>query len=202
MQKLIRNLKETGHLKTPEIIAAFEKIDRADFLPPNVREFAYDNLALPIGWGQTISQPQVVAFMLELLEPKSEEKILDVGSGSGWQTALLASIVGKRGEVVAVERIPEVFEFGKSNLEKYAFDNIILLQGDGTEMIRPAGYFDKIIVAASGDSLPESLKAEVRVGGKIVAPVRESIFEFTKTASGQFETGEFPGYLFVPLIRD
>lgn len=202
MQQLIRNLKDAGFLKTPEIAAAFQKIDRADFVPTDMKDFAYENMALPIGWGQTISQPQVVAFMLELLEPKKGEKILDVGSGSGWQTALLASIVEDKGKIVAIERIPEVFEFGKKNLGKYAFKNVVLLQGDGTEMIRPAGYFDKIIIAASGESLPETIKQELRPGGRIVAPIHESIFVFTKTDSGHLTEKEFPGFLFVPLVRD
>jgi protein-L-isoaspartate(D-aspartate) O-methyltransferase len=202
MHELIRNLMDAGFLKTPEIIAAFRKIDRADFVPTDMKDFAYENMALPVGWGQTISQPQVVAFMLELLEPKEGEKILDVGSGSGWQTALLASIVGDKGKVVAIERVPEVFDFGKKNLEKYALQNMVLLQGDGTEMIRPAGYFDKIIIAASGESLPPTIKQELRPGGKIVAPIRESIFVFTKTGGGHLTEKEFPGFLFVPLIRD
>ncbi len=202
MQELVRNLTDAGFLKTPEVIAAFQKIDRADFVPADMKDFAYENMALPIGWGQTISQPQVVAFMLELLEPKEGERILDVGSGSGWQTALLASIVGDKGKVVAIERIPEVFDFGKRNLKKYAFPNIVLLEGDGTETIRPAGYFDKIIIAASGESLPPTIKQELRPGGKIVAPIRESIFVFTKTGGGHLAEKEFPGFLFVPLIRD
>jgi len=113
MQQLIQNLIDNGSLKTPEIIAAFQKIDRGDFVPDEVKNLAYENMALPIGWGQTISQPQVVAFMLELLQPQKGEKILDVGSGSGWQTALLASIVGDTGNVTAIASIPEVFAFGK-----------------------------------------------------------------------------------------
>lgn len=202
MRQLIEYLKDSGSLKTPEIIAAFEKIDRADFVPDGMKKFAYENMALPIGWGQTISQPQVVAFMLELLGPEKGEKILDVGFGSGWQTALLACVVGDAGEVVAIERLPEVFDFGKSNLEKYGFKNTVLIRGDGTEKIRPAGYFDKIIAAASGENLPEAFKAELGTGGKAVMPIRESIFVFKKTGSGRFEEKEFPGFLFVPLVRD
>ena len=112
MKYLIKELIEEGVLKTPSIIEAFEKIDRKDFTPEGLRDKAYLNTPLPIGYGQTISQPFTVAFMLELLQPQSGDKVLEVGSGSGWQTTLLASIVGNfpidGGKVFALELIPEL----------------------------------------------------------------------------------------------
>ncbi|MBI2054396.1 MAG: class I SAM-dependent methyltransferase, partial [Candidatus Staskawiczbacteria bacterium] len=116
---LIQNLIQEGWLKTPRIIEAFQKIKRADFLPQDLKNLAESNSALPIGFSQTISQSLVVAFMLEQLEPKSGEKILDIGSGSGWTSALLAEIVGNKGKIVALEIIPELAEFGKRNTAKY-----------------------------------------------------------------------------------
>jgi protein-L-isoaspartate(D-aspartate) O-methyltransferase len=202
MQQLIQNLIGNGSLRTPEIIHAWHKIDRADFLPNGMKEYVYENVPLPIGFGQTISQPQVVALMLELLQPKRGEKILDVGSGSGWQSALLAEIVGKTGEVTAVERIPELFAFGKNNLAKYHFRNIKTIAGDGTVPLQPAGYYDKIIVAAAGENVPEALKSQLKVGGTLIIPIKESIFVLTKIDNEHFSTKELPGFLFVPLIRD
>lgn len=202
MQQLIRKLMDSGCLKTPEIIAAFRKIDRADFVPAELKEFAYENRPLPIGLGQTISQPQVVAFMLELLEPKRGEKILDVGSGSGWQSGLLAEIVGPHGKVTAVERIPELFAFGKDNLKKYRFKNIEFIEGDASKKIKEDGYFDKIIAAAAGNTIPEALKSELRIGGTMVIPIKESILVLKKTDNEHFSEKEFPGFLFVPLVRD
>mgnify|MGYP001575730005 FL=1 len=99
---LIDSLIKEGWLKTPKIIDAFQKIKREDFLPDNLKDSAEVDAAMPIGFGQTISQPLTVAFMLELLQPKEGDKILDVGSGSGWTTALLASIVGPAGEVMGL----------------------------------------------------------------------------------------------------
>ena len=120
-EKLIEKLIKDGYLKTPTIIDAFNKIDRADFVPENLREVAYANQALPIGEGQTISQPLTVAFMLELLQPKKGDKILDVGSGSGWQAALLSEIVGDEGKIISIERISNLKLMAESNIEKYKF---------------------------------------------------------------------------------
>ena len=118
---LINSLIEEGWLKTERIIKAFQKIKRRDFLPEDSKNLAELNEALSIGWGQTISQPLVVAFMLEQLQSQPGDKILDVGAGSGWTSALLAEIVGPKGKVMAIEIIPELKEFGQNNVAKYNF---------------------------------------------------------------------------------
>ncbi len=125
---LVDELIEDGWLKTERYIEAFRKIKRVDFLPEDLKKIAELNEAFPIGYGQTISQPLVVAFMLEQLSPQPGDKILDVGSGSGWTTALLAEIVGEKslpagrqGKVIAIEIVPELMEFGKKNVAKYNF---------------------------------------------------------------------------------
>jgi len=126
--KLVENLIRQGYLKTPAVIDAFKTINRTDFLPSNLAEnrnelekLAEYDQALPIGEGQTISQPAVVAFMLELLNIQKGNNVLDIGSGSGWTTALLAQLVGPKGLVIAIERIPELYEFGRKNVGKYNF---------------------------------------------------------------------------------
>ncbi|MGB9681196.1 MAG: protein-L-isoaspartate O-methyltransferase family protein, partial [Minisyncoccia bacterium] len=120
-EELIKELIEEGVLKSPKLIEAFLKIDRKDFVLEDLKEYAYLNQPLSIGFGQTISQPLVVAFMLELLEVQEGEKILDIGSGSGWTTALLSYLTGEKGKVFAIERIPELKEFGEENVKKYNF---------------------------------------------------------------------------------
>lgn len=119
MSQLIEQLISEGALKTKGIISAFRKIKREDFMLPETLAEAEENHPVPIGFGQTISQPFTVAFMLELLQPKEGDKILDIGSGSGWTTALLAEIVGPKGKVYAIERIPELKKFGENNVRKY-----------------------------------------------------------------------------------
>jgi len=119
--QLLKELEAEGWLKTPQIIEAFSQIKREDFVLAEDKDQAYLNDVLPLGFGQTISQPLVVAFMLELLQPSPGEKILDVGSGSGWTTALFSYLVKPKGKVIALEIIKELKDFGEKNVKKYNF---------------------------------------------------------------------------------
>ncbi len=200
---LLDNLIKEGYLKTPRIIKAFKKIKRVDFLPGDVKDLAELNEALPIGFGQTISQPLVVAFMLELLEPKEGDKILDIGSGSGWSSALLSEIVGKKGKVIAVEVIPELMEFGKKNAGKYSFTKkriVDFICSDGSKGYEKEAPFDKILVSASAIEIPETWKEQLKTGGRIVAPINSSIWLLLKKGENEFQETEYPGFIFVPLI--
>jgi len=203
MQNLIAQLIKDGYLKTPLIIEAFKNIKREDFIPEGLKDETDVNAPLPIGFGQTISQPLTVAFMLELLGPQPGEKILDIGSGSGWQTALLAYCVGDKGKVIGIERIKELAEFGKENIAKYNFMKkgiVEIIYADGKDGYEKEAPFDKIIAAASARELPEAWKKQLKIGGKIVAPIEESIWLFTKKSDTEFDSQEFPGFVFVPLL--
>ena len=203
LKGLIEDLIANGYLKTPEIIDAFYEIDRANFVPEELEYEAYANAPLPIGYGQTISQPLTVAFMLELLQPKSGHKILDVGSGSGWQSSLLAYITGNEGRVIAIERILELSKFGKENSEKYNFRNLEFIVGDGSKGYKKEAPYDRIIVAAAAfDKIPEELKKQLKINGRLVIPVKNSIWLVIKTEENKFEKKEFPGFVFVPLVEN
>ena len=203
MKQLIENLIGAGYLKTSEIINAFYKINRIDFIPEDLKAEAQINAPIPIGYGQTISQPLTVAFMLELLEPKEGDKILDVGSGSGWQSSLLAYLAGNSGGVIAIERIPELSEFGKNNSKKYNFKNLKFVAGDGSKGYEKEAPYDKIIVAAAAfDKIPEELKKQLKIGGRMVIPVENSIWLVVKKEENEFEEKEFPGFVFVPLVEN
>ncbi len=174
-------------------------------MPDEFKQSAELNEALPIGKGQTISQPLVVAFMLELLSPKAGEKILDVGAGSGWTSALLGFIVrqGKEGHVVAVETIPELAEFGKQNVSKYGFIEKGIVEyvlGDGKKGFKKQAPYDKILVSASAKILPQALKSQLKIGGRIVCPIGNSIWLFIKKNKNEFEKKEYPGFVFVKLV--
>jgi protein-L-isoaspartate(D-aspartate) O-methyltransferase len=237
---LIDSLIKEGWLKNPRIIEAFRQIKRVDFLPAahevgeprplygreDSKDLAELNEALPIGYGQTISQPLVVAFMLELLDPQPGEKILDIGSGSGWTSALLAYIVSQKGnskseilnpkqipnsksqipngKVVAIEIIPELKEFGESNVAKYNFIEkgvVKFICADGSKGYQKEAPFDKILASASARKLPQAWKEQLKVGGRIVTPIGTSIWLFVKKSENEFEETEYPGFVFVPLIE-
>ncbi|MBU0476740.1 protein-L-isoaspartate O-methyltransferase [Patescibacteria group bacterium] len=200
---LVDFLIEEGWLKTPRIIEAFRKIKREDFLPENEKNLAELNSALSIGFGQTISQPLVVAFMLEQLQPQKGDKILDVGSGSGWTSALLAEIVGEKGKVIAIEIVPELKEFGERNVSKYNFIEKGIVQfvcEDGSKGYQKESPFDKILASASAWKIPLAWKEQLKVGGRIVAPVSNSIWLFIKRSQNEFEEIEHQGFIFVPLV--
>ncbi len=205
---LIETLIQEGWLKSPSIIDAFQKIKREDFLPEELKKMAEINEALPIGSGQTISQPVVVAFMMEQLQPKFGEKILDIGSGSGWTTAILAQIVSGGveeggGRVFAIEIMPELKQFGENNAEKYKFIErgiAKFVSGDGSLGLLENAPFDKILVSASATEVPPAWKQQLRVGGKIVAPIGTVIKTIFKKSETEYEEIEHPGFVFVPLI--
>jgi len=205
---LIDTLIQEGWLKTPSIIDAFQKIKREDFLPDDLKKMAEINEAMPIGSGQTISQPLVVAFMLEQLQPKFGEKILDIGSGSGWTTALLAQIVAGGieeggGKVIAIEIMPELKQFGENNAAKYNFIEKGIAKfvlGDGSSGLPENAPFDKILVSASATEVPLAWKQQLKIGGKIVAPIGSSIKTIFKKSETEFEEIDHPGFVFVPLI--
>jgi len=201
---LIDSLIGGGWLKTPRIIEAFRRIKRVDFLPEDMEDLAELNEALPIGYGQTISQPLVVVFMLEQLEPKEGDKILDIGSGSGWTSALLGEIVGKKGRVIAIDIIPELVEFGKNNVAKYNFIEkgiVEFICADGSKGYKKEAPYDGILVSAAVQTeVPRAWKEQLKIGGRIVTPIGSSIWLFTKKSESKFEEIEYPGFAFVPLI--
>jgi len=201
---LIDSLIHEEWLKTPKIIEAFKKIKRVDFLPEEMKDLAELNEALPIGFGQTISQPLVVAFMLEQLQPQPGDKILDIGSGSGWTTALLAEIVGSGGKIIAIEIISELKEFGEKNVAKYNFIEkgiVKFVCADGSKGYKKEAPFNKILASASARELPKAWKDQLKVGGRIVTPIGTSIWLFIKKSKIEFEEIEYPGFAFVPLIE-
>lgn len=199
-KELIFFLTRNNILKTKSIIQAFEKIDRKDFILKKYTNEAYNDYPLDIGSNQTISQPSTVAFMLELLSPKKGDKILDVGSGSGWTTALLGYIVGSEGKVCGIELIPDLVLFGRANLEKYDFKNTKIYQATKDLGLKDKGPFDKILVSASARDVPEELIKQLKVGGTMVIPIQDSIFRLFKKSRKKIEKEKIPGFVFVPLI--
>lgn len=206
-KELVKEFKARGVLKTPAIAGAFLAVNRADFVTEDQKFFAYADEPLPIGEGQTISQPYTVAFMLELLAPKAGEHILDVGYGSGWSSALLSHIVGENGKVYAMEIVPKLCRFGKGNVNKYSeFVKRVKFFCKSAEnglpkIAKEIGGFDGIIAAAEVSGVPDAWREQLKTGGRLVYPQGGSLWKETKHKDGSFQKQEFPGFAFVPFIE-
>ena len=200
---LIEELIQSDYLKTQNIISAFKKIKRSDFVLEEFKDESEGNYPLPIGYDQTISQPLTVAFMLELLQPKQGDKILDIGSGSGWTTALLASIVGEKGKVYGIEIIPELKEFQNKNISKYNYIKkgiVEIFCADGTKGLPDKKPFDKILVSAMSSKIPIALKDQLKIGGRMVIPISDGISLLIKKSKDTFDEKHYSGFSFVPLV--
>jgi len=196
---LINELIAKGVLYSPYIIEAFKYIDRAGFVSNSLLGDIYGDYPLQIGYGQTISQPSTVAMMLEMLQPQEGEKILDIGSGSGWTTSLLAFIVKQKGFVTGVERVEELVEIGKKNLAKYNFSNAKIIQNSDALGVQDE-KFDRILVSAAADELPYELLKQLKQNGKLIIPIKNFIYEVTKLNNEQIKIVKHYGFSFVPLI--
>lgn len=201
LENLILALIHNGALKTPRIIEAFRGVDRADFVRTEDTSEAYEDYPLSIGHGQTISQPTTVALMLELLAPEAGDRVLDVGSGSGWTTAFLASIVGSKGRVFGLERIGQLVEFGRSNLGKYDFPWASIALARDELGLSSEAPFGRILVSAAADTLPQELVDQLKVGGRMVLPVQNSVWKIDKVSKAKLAKEEHPGFVFVPLRK-
>jgi protein-L-isoaspartate(D-aspartate) O-methyltransferase len=180
---------------------AFAAVRRADFLPPKQRAFAGEDRALLIGYGQTNSQPSTVRAMLELLDVRPGDRVLDVGSGSGWTTALLAALVGSEGSVTGVERVPELVAAGRAALTGYDLPWDGIRQASPDELGLPAeAPFDRILVSAEATRLPQALVEQLVVGGVMVVPVAGVMTEVRRTDTGPAVVPH-GAYTFVPLVE-
>lgn len=199
MHELVDDMIFSNMLKSPHIIDAFRAVDRKYFVPASFAEHTYIDAPIPIGNSQTISQPSTVAFMLEKLAPQKGDKVLDIGSGSGWTTALLCHIVGEKGSVTGVERVGDLVEQGQKNLSQFDFTHGCIKKA-GEKLGLPDEEFDRILVSAAADEIPEELFSQLKIGGTLVIPVENSIYKFTKISEEQIENEAFYGFVFVPLI--
>lgn len=199
-QELIDYMIASGVLYSPALSIAFRRCDRMLFVPDELQSETYGDYPLSVGMGQTISQPTTVAIMLELLQPKAGNTVLDIGSGSGWTTALLASVVGKTGFVEGLERAPSLVEYGRQSLKRAHINNATIEFSNPAVLGKPGHHYDRILVSASADELPMTLIEQLNPGGILVIPILNSVWRFVKREDGKISSYELPGFRFVPLI--
>ena len=195
-KELILSLKSNGF--NEKILNAFNKIKRENFIPDEFKFYAYEDNAFPIGNEQTISQPYTIAFMLNILELKNKQKILEIGSGSGYVLALINEI-SKNSKIYGIERVHELVEKSKKILDNYR--NIKVFYGNALDLVNKFDKFDRILVSASSSKMPEKLINHLNENGILVIPIKNSIFQIKKTKNKIFKK-EFPGFVFVPLIEE
>jgi len=203
LEELIKNMKIIGTLKSKKLEQALKKIDRKYFVPDKYKGSAYADYPLPIGHEQTISQPSTVALMTEALNVKRGQKILEIGAGSGWQAALLGYLVGSKGKVFTVEINKWLAEFARRNIRKTKLKNIEIIYGDGSLGYEKEMPYDRIMVTAAAPKVPESLKRQLKDGGRMVIPLgdhfTQKVLVFEKIGD-RLEVAEDLGYFrFVPL---
>jgi protein-L-isoaspartate(D-aspartate) O-methyltransferase len=184
----------------PRVLAAMRKVPRHEFLPDVLKDQAYGDHAIPIGEGQTISQPYIVAFMTELLELKETDRVLEIGTGSGYQAAILAELSKK---VYTVERVKGLAERARATLDRLGYPTVAIKVFDGTYGWKDMAPFDAIIVTAAAPEIPAPLVEQLKEGGRMIVPVGERysqvLMKVVKTESGVLRSQSIP-CVFVPLI--
>ncbi len=189
-------------IRDERVLAAMEKVPRHLFVPEDLQHRAYWDGPLPIGHGQTISQPYVVALTCELLELSSTDSVLDIGTGSGYAAAILAELAA---HIVSIERLPELVQLARDNLAAAGCNNVEVQCADGTLGYPDEAPFDAIAVAAAAPDVPVSLKAQLKDGGRLVLPVGPSrhlqdLVRVRRTSEGDFRTDNLGGVAYVPLV--
>jgi len=201
--KMVSSQIEARGIKNKPTLNAMRRVERHLFVPPDIREYAYDDNALPIGYGQTISQPFIVATMTALIEPKTTDRVLEIGTGSGYQAAVLSDIVK---EVYTIEIVKKLGEQTKNLLRKLGYHNVEVIIGDGYKGLKEKAPFDAIIVTAAPVEIPPPLIEQLKEGGKMVIPVGPptdvQILKVVEKRKGKIITKNVTEVRFVPFTRE
>jgi len=202
---MVEELKALGYIVSKEVEEAMLAIPREVFVPEDQRPYAYEDRPLPIGFGQTISAPSVVARMTELLQVRKGQKVLEVGTGSGYQASILAWLVGEKGHVWTIERIPELAARAKGAIESIGLgDRVTVIVGDGSLGYPEAAPYDRVVVTAAAPRPPHSLLSQLSVNGRMVIPIggrsSQVLTVFEKKGPDSYEEFYDLEVLFVPLV--
>ena len=198
-----RQLRQRG-ITESEILDAFRAVPREAFVNDDFAHLAYGDHPLPIEAGQTISQPYIVALMIEAAEIRRGDKVLEVGSGSGYAAAVISRIASK---VIGIERQHDLVEVARERIRRLGYDNVKIVEGDGTKGVPDEAPFEAILAAASGSHVPQALIDQLSLGGRLVMPVGEpgwvqKLVKVTRQEDGSLQQSDLGGVRFVPLIGE
>lgn len=203
-KKMVEKLIYFGYLKSKHVVEAMKNVPRHVFVPLDLQSQAYEDRPLPIGEGQTISAPHMVAMMCEALELEENNKVLEVGAGSGYHACVIAYIV-KKGEVIAIERIKKLAEKAEKNIKKAKCGRIKIIIGDGTRGYAEEAPYDRILVTAASPEIPKPLIEQLKLGGILLIPVggrySQSLLKIRKTED-KIVKENLGDVVFVPLIGE
>jgi protein-L-isoaspartate(D-aspartate) O-methyltransferase len=202
-EKLIRHIKSLGYLKSSSVEKALKETPRHLFVPENIIEMSYRDAPLLIGHNQTISQPSTVVAMTEALNVKDGQKVLEIGTGSGWQASILAKLVGEKGFVYTIEIIKELAEFAKDNIKKLGIKNIEVFVKDGSSGLKEKAPFDRIIVTAACPDVPKPLLEQLKTDGIMVLPIGNLYLQemyVVRKLKDKVEKESIGSFMFVPLL--
>jgi protein-L-isoaspartate(D-aspartate) O-methyltransferase len=200
--EMVKEQIEERGIVDRRVLKVMREISREDFVPDGMKASAYDDNPLPIGNGQTISQPYIVAEMTELLMLKGDEKVLEIGTGSGYQAAILSKLVKR---VITIERVKELADRTSTLLQKQGYKNVEVVFGDGTKGFAKEAPYDAIIITAAAEKVPRKLIEQLADNGRLVAPVGPSFHQELiriRKRKGGLEEDYHGGVIFVPLIGE
>jgi protein-L-isoaspartate(D-aspartate) O-methyltransferase len=201
-ERMVREQIENRGVRNADVLRVMRQTPRHLFVPQSVRSLAYDDGPLPIGWGATISQPYIVAFMTEMLKPAKHDRVLEIGTGSGYQAAVLAQLTSK---VYSVELVPELAAAARDRLRKLGYSNVTVRQGDGYQGWREEAPFDRILLTAAPEEVPEALIEQLADRGRLVAPVgsvwSQELVVIEKS-NGSIRRWSAGGVQFIPMKRE
>ena len=203
--RMVERLESQGYVRSARVRSAMLKVERHLFVPDDAAGDAYRDTPLPIGLGQTISAPHMVAMMAELVAPMPGEKVLEIGGGSGDHAAVMAEMVGPEGLVVTIERVPELARECRENLSRAGYGRVTVVEGDGALGFPKGAPYDCILVACAARKVPEALVSQLAEGGRMAIPVGGGMYSELVLATkvgGKIRKTQHGGVAFVPLVSD
>lgn len=204
-RELVKTLWDRGYIKTENVKNALLNVPREEFMTPETRDLAYLDRPIPLEHGQTISAPHMVAMICEQLSLESGMNVLEIGTGFGYNAAVVAEILGPKGHVYTIERIKALKEKAEQNLNKAGFTNVTVILGDGTDGYLEKAPYDRIYATASAPKIPDPLMDQLKVGGRLLVPAGDDpnyqeLVCIVRKGEKEFQTYNLGGVVFVPMI--